>query len=44
MRHSDAAVIAGVQASIVSESAKKLLVTVPAGAGTGPVNLIGASG
>ena len=36
--------IGGVQASIVSETAKKLVVTVPPGASTGQVTLIGWSG
>ncbi len=36
--------IGGVQASIVSETARKLVVTVPPGASTGPVTLIGWSG
>jgi YVTN family beta-propeller protein len=36
--------IGGVQASIVSETAKKLVVTVPSGASTGMVTLIGWSG
>ncbi len=36
--------IGGVQASIVSETAKKLVVTVPPGASTGLVTLIGWSG
>ena len=36
--------IGGVQASIVSETAKKLVVTVPPGAITGLITLIGWSG
>ncbi|HEX7442285.1 MAG TPA: PKD domain-containing protein, partial [Acidimicrobiales bacterium] len=36
--------LGGLQASIVSETAKKLVVTVPPGAITGPVTLIGLSG
>ena len=36
--------IGGVQASIVSETARKLVVTVPPGASTGPVTVIGWSG
>jgi sugar lactone lactonase YvrE len=36
--------VGGLQASIVSETAKKLVVTVPPGASTGPVTLIGWSG
>jgi hypothetical protein len=36
--------IGGVQASIVSETAKKLVVTVPPGASTGLITLIGWSG
>jgi IPT/TIG domain len=36
--------IGGVQASIVSETARKLVVTVPPGASTGPVTVIGLSG
>ncbi len=38
------ALIGGLPATIVSETAKKLVVTVPAGASTGPVTLIGESG
>jgi YVTN family beta-propeller protein len=40
----NAAVIGGVQASIVSETAKKLVVTVPPGASTGMITLTGWSG
>jgi hypothetical protein len=36
--------VGGLEASIVSETAKKLVVTVPSGASTGPVTLIGESG
>ena len=36
--------IGGVEASIVSETAKKLVVTVPPGASTGLITLIGWSG
>jgi hypothetical protein len=36
--------VGGLQASIVSETPKKLVVTVPPGATTGPVTLIGESG
>jgi YVTN family beta-propeller protein len=36
--------VGGLEASIVSETAKKLVVTVPSGASTGPVTLIGKSG
>jgi DNA-binding beta-propeller fold protein YncE len=39
-----AGIIGGLPASIVSETSKKLVVTVPAGASTGPVTLIGESG
>jgi hypothetical protein len=38
------ALIGGLPATIVSETAKKLVVTVPAGASTGPITLIGQSG
>jgi len=37
-------IIGGLPASIVSETSKKLVVTVPAGASTGLVTLIGESG
>ncbi len=40
----NAVTIGGVEASIVSETAKKLVVTVPPGASTGPITLIGWSG
>jgi DNA-binding beta-propeller fold protein YncE len=36
--------VGGVQATIVSATAKKLVVTVPPGASTGPVTLLGPSG
>ncbi len=36
--------VGGLEASIVSETAKRLVVTVPSGASTGPVTLIGESG
>ena len=40
----NAVTIGGVEASIVSETAKKLVVTVPPGASTGLITLIGWSG
>lgn len=40
----NAVTIGGVEASIVSETAKKLVVTVPPGASTGPITLVGWSG
>ncbi len=40
----NAVTIGGVEASIVSETAKKLVVTVPPGASTGTITLIGWSG